>query len=351
MFRRLLAIGLLALVSGLSWAAPTSDEYYKAGLKLYVDQRLSDSESYFRAAVQLDPKNWKAYLGLGNTAMKAGKKDLAIAAYEHSLYYNPDQPVIRTFLDGLKHGGTFNYVWDPGVDPYPLQTGPANPLPKPLLATRQYLSLRMGVRESFLPCFNSRSFDYILENTASGTETYEQLHFGLSRSFSLALGLEQWSYSINNNSYYYARDYKANPFTIGLFFHTTSPKVQFNCGCNVVIGKFSGTLVDKFNKTHHVSSYSSWDGYYYYEDTITCLSNNSFKAIDIPSYLSINLISHVTLQMEAGFRVGFPERFTLLDQYNDMNSYDSNTQSGAYTEKVYLSSIALHGGVGLQIGF
>jgi hypothetical protein len=372
MFRRLLAIGLLALMSGLSWAAPTSDEYYKAGLKLYLDQRLSDSESYFRAAVQLDPKNWKAYLGLGNTAMKAGKKVLAIAAYEHSLYYNNDQPVLRSYVNSLKLGGSSftTYVWDPTVDPYPLETGSANP-PKSKVEKRQYIQFRTGIREAYLSdAFSDGIFDFpFVDNMSSisGTETFEQIHLMVTSHFSIAVGLEQWRYKTKKE--WFGNDgtgsdkawsLNSNPFTLGFFFHCSSP-IRGSIGSNLVLGKVSGDYITRFDgssSSQNTSYYSSNE----YEvetdqDSETSSVGNGFKAIDNLCEVSIDLFPHVTLQVELGYRIGVSgtinhveTSFSSTSEYYYGHTYNySHGGSGNYEE--YFSPNAVHGGFGLQIGF
>jgi hypothetical protein len=379
MFRRLLAIGLLALVSGSSWAAPTSDEYYKTGLKLFTDQRLSESETYFRVAVQLDPKNWKAYLGLGHTAMKAGKKDLAIAAYEHSLYYNPDQPAIRSFVNNLKLGGPAfsTYVWDPAVDPYPLQTGPANPLPKKAQSPREWIFIRTGARVSYLESlYTSNHYgrntswiahnylpnqEGVFTNGAFGTETYEQLHFGLSRSFSLAVGLEQWGFKSNSGAV--TGSTTSNPFTLGFFIHSSTPKVRFSFGTNLILGTFNGQLIDSFKSeiltggdNYDVMTYYTSGGKTYYNrDTasyISAVTNHSFMAVDNSGILSIDLFPHVALEIEFGLRVGTSGHLRLFKEQNTAhyNSQSEETYYGEYYsyDDFYFHPIGAHAGMGLQ---
>jgi tetratricopeptide (TPR) repeat protein len=346
MFRRLLAIGLFAFSLGSSVAAPTSDDYYKTGLKLFTDQRLSESETYFRAAVQLDPKNWQAYLGLGHTAMKAGKKDLAIAAYEHSLYYNPDQPAIRTFLDGLKRGGSLNYVWDPSVDPYPLQTGPANPLPKTSPTNYMHYFLRCGIRESFLPfavsnrsedkglsSYHSYSYkskdDYI---TGYSSEIFCQCHVMLGPNISLAVGYENWALATRREN-----NFIIKPISLGIFSNYHSSKIQASAGLNLLSGKISGSGVDYLR---NLAAHYKNDQY-----NTTTLSVGSIFAADVEGNFTYSLASFLGIFFEGGLRFGPKANIDLkrICTY-PTNSYES-------LDRTSIWPLALHLGAGLQIGF
>jgi tetratricopeptide (TPR) repeat protein len=81
--------------------AVTSDEYYQAGLSLFTQNQYAQSVDYFKAAVQLDPMNWRAQQGLGNAYYQMNRLSEAVAAYDQSLALNND-PVLRAFVDSIR---------------------------------------------------------------------------------------------------------------------------------------------------------------------------------------------------------------------------------------------------------
>src|SRR5262245_32409904 len=91
-------LGLWAL-STLCAHAYTAQDYYKAGLQLYSQGQYQNAARYFQAAVQLDPQNWQAFQGLGQSYYQLGQSDDALKAFDQSLQANPNNPSLRTFAD------------------------------------------------------------------------------------------------------------------------------------------------------------------------------------------------------------------------------------------------------------
>jgi len=100
---------LLALIffSGSSVIfAATSDQYLAAGDQLYQAQDFNKALLYYKAAVQVDPQNWKAYLSLGNCEYSMGDRENAINNFQKSLNINPNNPSLQSFVNQLSQTST-----------------------------------------------------------------------------------------------------------------------------------------------------------------------------------------------------------------------------------------------------
>jgi tetratricopeptide (TPR) repeat protein len=94
-------IFILFFIACSLWAA-TSADYYAAGIQLYRQQQYAKSIQYFRAAVQLDPQNWKAYQVMGQAYYQLGDNTDAVQTMDQSLLINANNPPLRQFRDKLK---------------------------------------------------------------------------------------------------------------------------------------------------------------------------------------------------------------------------------------------------------
>ena len=103
MFKKLVLALFLFLISSVSaWAVATSDAYYQAGNKLYMQGNYDLCIRYYKAAIQVDPQNWKAYQALGSCEYHMGLKDAAISDFNHSLTINPNNPPLQGFVNRIQ---------------------------------------------------------------------------------------------------------------------------------------------------------------------------------------------------------------------------------------------------------
>jgi tetratricopeptide (TPR) repeat protein len=120
----------LFFIAGSLWAA-TSADYYAAGIRLYQQRQYAKSIQYLKAAVQLDPQNWKAYQVMGLAYYQLGDRTNSVQMMDQSLQINPNNPGLRQFRDksngsstsaggdnpAVKGGGPFGLgleIGDPG---------------------------------------------------------------------------------------------------------------------------------------------------------------------------------------------------------------------------------------------
>jgi tetratricopeptide (TPR) repeat protein len=82
--------------------AATSNDYYVAGFDAYAHRDYAKSIPYMKAAVQLDPKNWKAYQILGYDYYLSNRPALALAAFDQSLRWNSDNPQLWNLAESLR---------------------------------------------------------------------------------------------------------------------------------------------------------------------------------------------------------------------------------------------------------
>jgi tetratricopeptide (TPR) repeat protein len=68
-------LSLFLMSSAAVWGQATSDVYYQWGNKLYVQENYDLCIKYYKAAIQVDPQNWKAYQALGSCEYHLGQKD------------------------------------------------------------------------------------------------------------------------------------------------------------------------------------------------------------------------------------------------------------------------------------
>jgi len=93
-------IFILLFFTSALWAA-TSADYYAAGIQLYQQKQYAKSIQYFRAAIQLDPQNWKAYQVMGQAYYQLGDKTDAVQMMDQSLQINPGNQPLRQFRNNL----------------------------------------------------------------------------------------------------------------------------------------------------------------------------------------------------------------------------------------------------------
>ncbi|HTA75588.1 MAG TPA: tetratricopeptide repeat protein [bacterium] len=102
MFKKIAILLFLFLISfTLVSAAATSDAYYQAGNKLYAQGNYDLCIKYYKAAIQVDPQNWKAYQALGSCEYHMGKSDDAIRDFNQSLAINPNNPPLQGFVNKI----------------------------------------------------------------------------------------------------------------------------------------------------------------------------------------------------------------------------------------------------------
>jgi hypothetical protein len=97
-------LSLFFISSAAVWGQATSDVYYQWGNKLYAQGSYDTSIKYYKAAVQVDPQNWKAYQALGSCEYHLGQKDQAIQDFNQSLALNPNNPPLQNFVNQISGG-------------------------------------------------------------------------------------------------------------------------------------------------------------------------------------------------------------------------------------------------------
>lgn len=114
-FRLVLQILFLSILS-LPLRAATTNDYYVAGFDLYARKDYADSIPYMKAAVQLEPQNWKAWQILGYDYYLSNQPALALAAFDHSLHWNPRNSELWNLAESIRA----RIIWENEKnDPYP----------------------------------------------------------------------------------------------------------------------------------------------------------------------------------------------------------------------------------------
>ena len=76
----------------------SSQTYYQAGNRLYLEGQYLLAKPYYEAVVKEDPTNWKAYQALAGCDYRIGLKAEALKNYQKSLDNNPNNPDIQDFM-------------------------------------------------------------------------------------------------------------------------------------------------------------------------------------------------------------------------------------------------------------
>jgi tetratricopeptide (TPR) repeat protein len=92
---------LFLITPVLARAAASSQAYYEAGNKLYAQGKYELCVKYYKAAIQVDPQNWKAYQTLGNCEYHQQKVDDALRDFKQSLAINPNNPALQNFVNKI----------------------------------------------------------------------------------------------------------------------------------------------------------------------------------------------------------------------------------------------------------
>jgi tetratricopeptide (TPR) repeat protein len=100
-FRLILSI-LFLMLSTLPLRATTSNDYYVAGFDLYARKDYAKSITYMKAAVQLDPQNWKAWQILGYDYYLSNEPALALAAFDHSLRWHSRNAELWNLAESIR---------------------------------------------------------------------------------------------------------------------------------------------------------------------------------------------------------------------------------------------------------
>ena len=99
--RGIVLVFLIALAYGPLWAETSNDDYV-AGFNFYAHKNYTDSIPYLRAAVRLDPQNWKAWQILGFDYYLLNQPMLALPAFDQSLRWHPDNPQLWNLAEGIR---------------------------------------------------------------------------------------------------------------------------------------------------------------------------------------------------------------------------------------------------------
>jgi len=89
------------IVSQPVFAAVAAD-YYNAGATCLENHQYEKSISYFKAAISIDPNDWRSYQGLATAYNDLGNYGDAYDACEKSLEINPNNPSLRQWMEVLK---------------------------------------------------------------------------------------------------------------------------------------------------------------------------------------------------------------------------------------------------------
>jgi tetratricopeptide (TPR) repeat protein len=100
-FKPLLILVFLLFFT-LPLQAATSNDYYVAGFDAYAHKDYPKSIAYMKAAVQLDPQNWKAYQILGYDYYLSNQPALALAAFDRSLQGHSDNPELWNLAESIR---------------------------------------------------------------------------------------------------------------------------------------------------------------------------------------------------------------------------------------------------------
>jgi tetratricopeptide (TPR) repeat protein len=99
---RFILSSFLFLFLSLPLRAATANDYYVAGFDLYARRDYSKSIPYMKAVVQLDPQNAKAWQILGYDYYLSNQPALALAAFDHSLRWYPQNPELWNLAESIR---------------------------------------------------------------------------------------------------------------------------------------------------------------------------------------------------------------------------------------------------------
>lgn len=96
--------------------AATSQDYYISGFDYYTQKDYAKSIPYLKAAVQLDPQDWKAYQILGYDYYLSNQSAEALEAFDQSLRWHPENPQLWDWAESIRA----RIIWEAERnDPYP----------------------------------------------------------------------------------------------------------------------------------------------------------------------------------------------------------------------------------------
>ena len=76
--------------------------YYQAGETLCAQKKYDQAIQYFNAALDVNPRMWQSFQGLGTCYYAQGEKSRALANYQRALSFHPDNPSLSAFADSLR---------------------------------------------------------------------------------------------------------------------------------------------------------------------------------------------------------------------------------------------------------
>jgi tetratricopeptide (TPR) repeat protein len=76
--------------------------HYNAGVLLYNRKEYEESVREYRKALEVDPRNWRAWYNMGNSYSVLKQRDAAVAAYREALKFNSDFEPARRQLRALQ---------------------------------------------------------------------------------------------------------------------------------------------------------------------------------------------------------------------------------------------------------
>lgn len=95
-------VGIEIALATVSCYAQTTGDYYQSGLNFYQQKQYDKAVSYFQAATQRDPLDWKSFQMLGTADYFMKDNSGALSAVNQSLKLHPDNPKLQVFADQLK---------------------------------------------------------------------------------------------------------------------------------------------------------------------------------------------------------------------------------------------------------
>jgi hypothetical protein len=103
-FMKWLFLLVFIFLSLFQWvyAQATAEQYLAAGNKLFLQKNYDKAEKYYKAAIQVDPNNWKAHQGLGNVYYAQGQKPKALSEYQTALKINPNNLQLNLLVQKIK---------------------------------------------------------------------------------------------------------------------------------------------------------------------------------------------------------------------------------------------------------
>ncbi|HUO57793.1 MAG TPA: tetratricopeptide repeat protein [bacterium] len=185
----------------------TAEDYYQAGLRLYLQKDYKKSLPYLGEALRLDPRDWKASQTLGQAYYLLGDKAMALAMMDQSLKLHPDNPTLRNFVERIRAQNLS--AGAPTATATPEAEGP--PLPSlssldtrfgkatinPVLEKNRVFTRISGGLYSGLFDDLSSSSSYFAAQTSTamkhdlGSYLRTEIAYSVNRNLALGLGAEQ----------------------------------------------------------------------------------------------------------------------------------------------------------------